>query len=125
MPPDDERVKEQDQAAPGSSPANAREGGEDPTTTPASAIGSANGAGAKPALDHHAQLQSFRKLAESAKPPNEIVTELYLTTLSRPPTEEELKTACAAFNAKDATRQTATEDVFWALLNSAEFVFNH
>src|SRR5205809_1400524 len=65
------------------------------------------------------------KLAESDKSPAEIVTELYLATLSRPPTEDELQIATAAFNAPDATRQTATEDVFWALLNSAEFVFNH
>jgi WD40 repeat protein len=65
------------------------------------------------------------KLAESGKPPSEIVTELYLTTLSRPPTDEESQIATAAFNAPDATRQSATEDVFWALLNSAEFVFNH
>jgi len=66
-----------------------------------------------------------RKLATSDKSPAEIVTELYLASLSRPPTEEELQVATAAFNAPDATRQTATEDVFWALLNSAEFVFNH
>jgi hypothetical protein len=33
--------------------------------------------------------------------------------------------ATAAFSGADATRQSATEDVFWALLNSAEFVFNH
>src|SRR5437867_8755469 len=61
------------------------------------------------------------ELADSAKSPGEIVTELYLVTLSRPPTEEELKVAVAAFTADKATRQTATEDVFWALLNSAEF----
>jgi len=66
-----------------------------------------------------------RKLAASDKSPAEIVTELYLTSLSRPPTEDELRIATDAFSAPDATRQTATEDVFWALLNSAEFVFNH
>jgi hypothetical protein len=36
-----------------------------------------------------------------------------------------MQIATAAFTAPDATRQSATEDVFWALLNSAEFVFNH
>jgi hypothetical protein len=66
-----------------------------------------------------------RQLADSAKSPEGIVTDLYLATLSRPPADEELKLATAAFTAKDATRQSATEDVFWALLNSAEFVFNH
>ena len=65
------------------------------------------------------------KLAESGKSPAEIVTELYLATLSRQASAEELQVATAAFNAPDATRQSATEDVFWALLNSAEFVLNH
>ena len=53
------------------------------------------------------------------------MTELYLATLNRRATEEELQIATAAFNAPDATRQSATEDVFWSLLNSAEFVLNH
>jgi hypothetical protein len=66
-----------------------------------------------------------RELADSKRSPEDIVTELYLVALSRPPSEAELKTAAAAFGAKDATRQTATEDVFWSLLNSAEFVLNH
>jgi hypothetical protein len=66
-----------------------------------------------------------QKLAESDKSPTEIVNELYLASLSRSPTREELQIATTAFNAPGATRQAATEDVFWALLNSAEFVFNH
>jgi hypothetical protein len=66
-----------------------------------------------------------RQLAESTMPPGEIVTELYLLTFSRPPSAEELKLATATFSASTATRQTATEDVLWSLLNSAEFVFNH
>ena len=66
-----------------------------------------------------------RALADSAKSPDEVVTQLYLTTVNRAPNSDELAVATAAFTAEKATRQSATEDVFWALLNSAEFVFNH
>jgi hypothetical protein len=64
-------------------------------------------------------------LAQSSKTPAEIVEELYLAAYSRLPTAAERDIAVAAFSGKDATRQSATEDVLWALLNSAEFVFNH
>jgi hypothetical protein len=65
------------------------------------------------------------QLASSTRTPAEIVTELYLWTLARTPTGEELKVATEVFDAPKATRQSATEDVFWALLNSPEFVLNH
>src|SRR5205085_2220396 len=51
------------------------------------------------------------QLAGSGRTPEEIVRELYLSTLSRPPAEDELRTALAAYSAPKATRQTATEDV--------------
>ena len=66
-----------------------------------------------------------KQLAESKATAAEIVTELYLQSLSRLPNAEELEKATAVFSAGKATRQTATEDVLWALLNSPEFVFNH
>ncbi|HUS36470.1 MAG TPA: DUF1553 domain-containing protein, partial [Verrucomicrobiae bacterium] len=66
-----------------------------------------------------------KKLVDSKLSPEEIVGELYLAALSRGPTPGELTIARAAFTGKGATRQTATEDVLWALLNSPEFVFNH
>jgi hypothetical protein len=66
-----------------------------------------------------------RRWADSDRTPAKIVEEIYLTTLNRPPTVEETAQAVTAFTGQGATRRTATEDVFWALLNSAEFVFNH
>ena len=66
-----------------------------------------------------------QRLAAGNLTPEQIVTELYLASYSRPPTEEEAKIATAAFTAEGATRRSATEDVLWALMNSAEFVFNH
>lgn len=65
------------------------------------------------------------RLASGELRPDGIVTELYLAAYSRYPTEEERRLAAGAFETEGATRQTATEDVLWALLNSAEFVFNH
>jgi len=66
-----------------------------------------------------------RRLAESASSPQDVVTEIYLRALSRFPLTDELAVAVAAFTAPGATRRSATEDVFWALLNSPEFVLNH
>jgi hypothetical protein len=66
-----------------------------------------------------------RRLAEGPQAPAEIITELYLAALSRFPTAEEMRRAAAAYSAPGATRPSATEDVLWALINSAEFVFNH
>ena len=61
--------------------------------------------------------------AELSEP--KLVTEIYLASYSRLPDAEELQTALRFFSQPGATRQTAAEDLAWALINSAEFVFNH
>lgn len=61
---------------------------------------------------------------EKLSEPN-LVTELYLAAFSRLPGEEEMKTALRFFSMPGSSRQTAAEDLAWALVNSAEFVFNH
>jgi len=65
------------------------------------------------------------KLAGSTMSEAEIIGELYAAAYGRKPTEEEVGLAAQAFTADGATRQTAVEDIMWALINSAEFVFNH
>ena len=52
----------------------------------------------------------------------EFVTELYLTTLSRFPTDTELKTA-KAYLAEAPKRRAGGEDLLWALISSREFIF--
>ena len=78
------------------------------------------------------------KLYKDKKVTTDIVNELYLRSVSRPPTPAELKDAVALLDAppSDAakakqpaeiakTKQQAAEDLLWTLLNSKEFLFNH
>ena len=65
------------------------------------------------------------RLANSDLSQEEIVVELYLVALGRPPRDAELKASLAAFKFNGATRRRAAEDILWALINSAEFVLNH
>ncbi len=64
------------------------------------------------------------RLAATEKSPDEIVEELYLRAYSRYPTDEEQKFGSAWFG-KAESRRAAVEDLLWALLNSAEFVFKN
>ncbi len=55
----------------------------------------------------------------------EILRELYLAAYSRPPTDEETVAVLQILKNRNVDRKTATEDILWTLLNSAEFVYNH
>jgi hypothetical protein len=63
-------------------------------------------------------------LLELSPAPEEIVENLYYRTVCRPPTEEELSHWSAELKQAGSLREAA-EDLFWALLNSREFTFNH
>ncbi|MEW6305426.1 MAG: DUF1549 and DUF1553 domain-containing protein [Verrucomicrobiota bacterium] len=65
-----------------------------------------------------------RNLLKQGKTPDQVIEELYLRCLSRPPTAEEL-TKLKAFIQDEKTTETVLNDIFWSLLNSKEFVFNH
>ena len=65
------------------------------------------------------------RLAQSKKSADEIIEELYLTTLARFPKQAEFELMRLAFKRPNASRRSAVEDVLWALLNSREFVYNH
>jgi hypothetical protein len=58
------------------------------------------------------------------KPDAEIVERLFVRCYGRMPTEQE-RTETVAAVAAAGDRGQALEDVFWALLNSPEFMFNH
>ena len=66
-----------------------------------------------------------RRLALSKMTPREIIDELYLSTLSRFPSEQEQALMLRVFAESGADRQAAVEDVLWTLLNMRSFVYNH
>jgi hypothetical protein len=64
------------------------------------------------------------RLVTASAPAEEIINDLYLAAYSRPPQPDEKTTLLKAVtDAKD--KKAALEDVYWAILNSKEFVFNH
>jgi hypothetical protein len=62
------------------------------------------------------------KLAASDLTNEQVVEEAFLRTCCRPPSTEELTTAVATLPAREQ-RRAAVEDLFWALLNTPEFLF--
>lgn len=92
----------------------------------------------------------LKAIIESARPPREILDQLYLTVLSRFPTSEELQAVesygiiltppppvnkaakgqgkaanKAPAKAMTPVRREAWQDVAWALINSSEFLYRH
>jgi len=65
-----------------------------------------------------------KQLLEQKLSPPEVIDTLYRRCLSRPPSEEERVELITVVEAAPDVRQ-GLEDVFWALLNSREFIFNH
>jgi len=66
----------------------------------------------------------LRELFTSGRKPAEIVEELYLTILSRRPTQEELKTV-AQYVQSSRSRAEASIDIAWGLINNTEFLYRH
>lgn len=67
----------------------------------------------------------MRALTNPQGNPQEMVTNLYLTILSRYPTDEELKIAEGYNPDSDQGQRAAYIDLAWALINSPEFLHRH
>ncbi len=64
------------------------------------------------------------KLVAAHESDEPIVVELFLRTLGRHPSDEDM-TCAKDIIAQAPARQEGVEDLLWALLNSREFLFNH
>ena len=65
-------------------------------------------------------------LAKGDQPLYRVIEELYLSALSRYPTDDEVaKLLEATSNRAADKRRECIEDLFWAVLSSREFMFNH
>ena len=67
---------------------------------------------------------TLRRLLKEKREDASLVEELYVTVLSRPATERELRIGVEYLRG-DKDRPRAAEDLMWALIASQEFVFNH
>jgi urease accessory protein UreF len=67
------------------------------------------------------------RITELLKKPasdTERITELFLATVSRPPTDREIE-LCVNFLRSSSSSRQGYEGLLWSLLNSNEFIFNH
>ena len=75
----------------------------------------------QPVLQNPYSLSS--RLAKSNQSEDAVVETACLAVVCRPPKDDELRIMRQHF--KKAGRRQAIEDLFWALINSKEFLFNH
>ncbi len=69
-------------------------------------------------------LRTLERILSGGGGEKEKVEEVYFAALSRPPSSAEAARAAKAIDAEKRAA-LAFEDLFWALLNSSEFTFNH
>jgi len=68
----------------------------------------------------------LRQQTEAAKGSRtELIKNIYLTILSRYPTQAESETTEKYFQSEGMTRKAAIEDLAWALINTKEFLYRH
>ncbi|MFO0903765.1 MAG: DUF1549 domain-containing protein [Pirellulales bacterium] len=66
----------------------------------------------------------IKSLLDAGKTPQQVLETLYVRALSRRPTPAEVEKLMATVSQAE-NPQVGLEDVFWAILNSREFLFNH
>ena len=64
------------------------------------------------------------RLLEEGKTPEQVIETIYVRCLARKPTSEEYE-RLAPVIAQAESPQQGLEDVYWAVMNSREFLFNH
>jgi len=66
------------------------------------------------------------KWVEDKATPDQVIDQLYLTALSRLPTEnEQARLRAVLTETPESERRAALEDVMWSVLTSREFLFQH
>jgi hypothetical protein len=66
------------------------------------------------------------RMLQENKPYPEMLDEIYLAAFSRKPSEEDQKRLLAVLESvPEADKRESIEDLFWSLLSSKEFLFNH
>ncbi len=71
------------------------------------------------------QSPKLQAMMRDIRNPQELIRQIYLTILSRPPTDEEWKLVAAHSQNGNVRGQAAVVDLVWALLNSTEFLYRH
>ena len=67
----------------------------------------------------------LQQLSQSSLPDRQKVEHLFLTAMARQPSGKELKAALALIDRQRDRPAAALEDIWWALLNSNEFLLDH
>ncbi len=67
----------------------------------------------------------LRRVLEEKGPDSTKIRRLYFSALSRAPTRKEIGAATKMIRARQADKIEAYQDLYWALLNSNEFIFIH
>lgn len=90
--------------------------------TPAQRLHLLNSTHIQRKIEEGPKLQALLRSRES---PARVITQLYLTILSRPPTASERQAIAAQFATRTGERVAVANDIAWALINSTEFLHRH